>query len=88
MFLLTHGSQSRHQGRQGLRDVTVVHVRLIDLQLLSCEGKKNKRLITAPQDVNQSIRPVNGRYVQNCLQQETQIPGNERARCFSTDSTH
>ena len=40
LFLLADGSQRGHQGRQGLGDVTVVHIRLIDLKLLSCGAKQ------------------------------------------------
>lgn len=40
MFFLTDSSQRRHQGRQGLGDIAVVHIRLIDLQLLSCGAKQ------------------------------------------------
>lgn len=35
-FTFADGSQCRHEGRQGLGDVTVIHVGLVDLELLSC----------------------------------------------------
>lgn len=35
-FTFADGSQRRHEGRQGLGDVTVIHVGLVDLELLSC----------------------------------------------------
>lgn len=40
MFFLTDSSERGHQGCQGLWDVTVVHIRLIDLKLLSCGEKQ------------------------------------------------
>lgn len=52
-FSFTDGSQRRHQGCQGLGDVTVIHTGLVDLKLLSwvwntLETREHRPGFTAP----------------------------------------